>query len=71
LLNAAEAPGFDLLLTTDKNMGYQQDLAGRRIAELVLGQQQWTLLRPRVQRVVEALQTATPDSFIDVEIPTQ
>jgi len=26
LLNAAEAAAFDLLLTTDKNIGYQQNL---------------------------------------------
>ena len=32
LLTAAEAAGFDLLLTTDKNMRHQQNLAGRRIA---------------------------------------
>jgi hypothetical protein len=37
LLTAAEAAGFDLLLTTDKNICYQQNLAGRRIAIVVLG----------------------------------
>jgi hypothetical protein len=55
LLGAAEADGFDVLLTTDKNMPYQQNLAGRRIAVVVLGQQQWPSLRPHVGRVVEAI----------------
>ena len=36
LLDAAEAAGFELLLTTDKNIRYQQNLAGRRIAIVVL-----------------------------------
>ena len=45
LLKVAEAAGFDLLLTTDKNMIYQQNLSGRKIAIVVLGQQQWPLLR--------------------------
>lgn len=38
LLDAAEAAGFDLLLTTDQNIRYQQNLAARRIAIVVLGQ---------------------------------
>jgi hypothetical protein len=37
LLVAAETNGFDVLLTTDKNMRYQQNLAGRKIAVVVLG----------------------------------
>src|ERR1022692_4703039 len=62
LLNAAEDAGFDILLTTDKNMRYQQNLAGRKIAVVVLGQQQWPRLRPHVQRVVEAVNAALPGS---------
>lgn len=41
LLAAAEQAGFDVFLTTDKNMRYQQNLANRRIAIVVLGAQQW------------------------------
>ena len=69
LLTAAEAGGFDLLLTTDKNMRYQQNLKGRMIAIVVLGQQQWPKLRPYVQRVVEAVDAATPGSLTEVDIP--
>src|SRR6202451_1389095 len=69
LLTAAEEAGFDLLLTTDKNMRYQQNLAGRKIAIMVLGRQQWPLLRPHIQRVVEAVNAATPGSYVEVDIP--
>jgi hypothetical protein len=69
LLAAAEQAGFDLLLTTDKNMRYQQNLARRKIAVVVLGRQQWPQLRPHVQRVVEAVNAAKPGSFTEVEIP--
>lgn len=69
LLTAAQLAGFELLLTTDKNMRYQQNLAGRKIAIVVLGQQQWPLLRPHVQRVVDAVNSATPGSYTDVDIP--
>jgi hypothetical protein len=69
LLSAAEQAGFDLLLTTDKNMRYQQNLAGRRIAIIILGKQQWPQLRPFVQLVVEAVNASTPGSCVEVEIP--
>ena len=69
LIGAAEAAGFDLLLTTDKNIRYQQNLTGRRIAFVVLGNQQWPILRLYVERVVAAVNTARPGSYAEVEIP--
>jgi predicted nuclease of predicted toxin-antitoxin system len=36
LLNVAEAAGFEVLVTTDKNLSYQQNLAARKIAIVVL-----------------------------------
>ena len=69
LLAAAEGAGFELLLTTDKNMSYQQNLQGRKIAFVVLGNQQWPVLQRYVERVVAAVDTATPGSFTEVEIP--
>jgi hypothetical protein len=41
LLDAAEAAGFDVLVTTDRNIRYQQRLTGRRIAIVVLGKSRW------------------------------
>ena len=46
LLKAAEEAGFDVLLTTDKNLLYQQDLTGRKIAIVVLGKGRWRLIKP-------------------------
>jgi hypothetical protein len=69
LIAAAEAAGFELLLTTDKNLRYQQNLTGRKIAFVVLGNQQWPILRLYVERVVAAVDAATPGSFAEVEIP--
>jgi hypothetical protein len=69
LLAAAEAEGFELLLTADKNLRYQQDLAGRKIAIVVLGNAQWPVLRRYVERVVAAVDAATPGSLTEVEIP--
>ncbi len=69
LIAAAETEGFEILLTTDKNMRYQQNLTGRKIAFVVLGNQQWPVLRRYVDRVVAALNAATPGSYCEVEIP--
>jgi hypothetical protein len=69
LIAAAEAAGFELLVTTDKNMRYQQDLKGRKIAFVVIGNQQWPTLRRYVERVVAAVNAATPGSYAEVDIP--
>jgi predicted nuclease of predicted toxin-antitoxin system len=71
LLAVAETDGFDVLLTTDKNMRYQQNLAGRKIAVVVLGQQQWPSLRPHVQLVVEAVNAVVPGSYSEINIPPE
>jgi len=58
------------VLTTDKNLRYQQNLAGRKIAVVVLGLQQWPQLRPYVQRVVEAVNAAVLGSYVEIDIPS-
>ena len=69
LLRAAEADGFDLLLTSDKNLPFQQSLKGRRFAVVVLGNPQWPLARLYVDSIVAAVNAATPGSCTVVEIP--
>jgi hypothetical protein len=69
LIAAAEAAGFDLLLTTDKNIRYQQNLKARNIAFVVIGNQQWPTLRRHVEKVVAAVNAATPGSYAEVDIP--
>lgn len=69
LLTAAEFAGFVVFVTTDKNIRYQQNLARRRIAIVIIGYARWPGLEPHVDRVVAAVDEATPGSFIEVEIP--
>ncbi len=69
LLKLAEEAGFGLLLTTDKNIRYQQNLAGRKISIVVLGNSTWRYVRLRLDRIVEATNAATPGSYIEVPIP--
>lgn len=69
LLSKAEAAGFEVLVTTDKNISYQQNLTSRKIAIVVLGKGRWTLIKRHVAEVVEAVNAATPGSFTEVAIP--
>jgi hypothetical protein len=69
LLTTAEAAGFELLLTTDKNIRYQQNLKGRKIAIVVLGNSAWRMVRKHLERVAAAVNAATPGSYAEVEIP--
>jgi hypothetical protein len=71
LLAAAEAAGFDVFLTTDKNIRYQQNLSERKIAIVVLGEQQWPKLRPHVRLVAEAVNSAKPGKYIEVDLPPE
>jgi hypothetical protein len=69
LLNAAEAAGFDVLVTTDKNLHYQQNLRGRRIAIVILTTPRWPIVRLQIEKIAKAINAATPGSYIEVEIP--
>ncbi len=69
LLKLAEEAGFNLLLTTDKNVRYQQNLADRKISIVVLGQSPWWLVREHVDAIAAAVNAATPGSYAEVDIP--
>ena len=69
LLAKGEAAGFDVLVTADKKIRYQQNLTGRRIAIVVLGNSTWRILRQHLDRVAIAIDAVTPGSYAEVEIP--
>jgi len=69
LLRAAESAGFDVLLTTDKNLTFQQSLKDRRIAIVVLGNPQWPVAQLHVESIIAAVNAATPGSYVVVNIP--
>jgi hypothetical protein len=71
LLDAAQAAGFDVFVTTDRNIRYQQNLIGRRIAVVVLGRGRWRLIRGKLPEIAAAIVTATPGSLTEVEIPVE
>jgi hypothetical protein len=71
LLETAETAGFEVFITADKNIRYQQNLTRRKIAIITRGNAQGPVLRRYVDRVVAAVDAAVPGSYAEVEIPFQ
>lgn len=69
LLSVAAQAGFEVLITADKNIRYQQNLKERRIALIVLTQLRWRLVRNRLNEIAAAVKVAGAGSFAEVEIP--
>lgn len=69
LLAAAEDQAFAVLVTTDKNLRYQQNLTPRTIAIIVLGTTSWPRIRAAAETVAAALAAAVPGSYVEVPIP--
>ncbi|MGA2047678.1 MAG: hypothetical protein ABSG96_08290 [Terracidiphilus sp.] len=69
LIQKAEEAGFELLLSTDKNIRYQQNLTARKIALVVLGNSQWPVVRLHLEKIVAAVNSCEPGSYAEVEIP--
>ena len=69
LLSAAEAAGFEVFVTTDTNLRYQQNLAARRIAIVVLTSTSWPRIRAVTADVVAAVDQAASVRYAEVTIP--
>ena len=69
LLDAAESAHFDVLLTVDRGFSHQQNLAGRKIALLILVAPSNRLadLEPLVPAALAALDAIEPGSVVRVE----
>lgn len=68
LLAAAEEAGFELFITADQEISYQQNLTGRRIALLVLSTNNWAVVRERVQAIADAIETTIVGGYLFLDI---
>ena len=66
LLAAAQIE-FELFVTTDKNLRYQQNLSGRTLAIAVLSSSQWPVIAAHVESVVAQIDAVKPGEFVDVQ----
>jgi len=69
LLKTAEALAFDVLVTSDQNIRYQQNLTGRKLALVVLGSNIWPVVRNYGAAIAAKVDGATPGSYDFIEMP--
>lgn len=69
LLTQAEVEGFDVLITTDQNLRYQQNLADRNISVVVLLTTSWPQIKNNVAMVIEAIDNLHPNSYKEIDFP--
>ena len=66
LLTAAEAAGFEVMMTADKRSRYQQNLVGRRISVVVLSSNHRRTIRANAEPILQALGLIAEDSYQEV-----
>ncbi len=68
LLRAPEQEGFEILVTTDQNLKYQQSLANYRLAIVVLPTTSWPVIEKSANRVVDAIDGMKPGDYLEVRL---
>lgn len=68
LIAAAETAGFDVFVTTDRNLKYQQNLSGRKLAILVLCTTSWPKLQQSLGDIAQAVDHAQPASYAEITV---
>ena len=69
LIQRAEEEGYKVIVTTDQSMRYQQNLAGRKLAVVVLMATAWPRVRLRTAQIRTAIEEARPGELREVSIP--
>ncbi len=66
LLDNAEREGYELLITADQSMRYQQNLVRRQIAVIVLLSNRWPRVQLRIAEIRNALEGIDPGEVREV-----
>jgi len=70
LLDAAESEGFEVLLTGDQSLHYEQNLTGRRLAVISTSSVEWRIVKNHLPKILKAVDSAVPGSFQAVDCGT-
>jgi hypothetical protein len=68
LLAAAERDGFEVFVTGDRNIRFQQTLVGRQLALIVLGTNVWPVVRHHGEKIAQAVDQVRPGAYLEVAI---
>jgi glutamate racemase len=69
LLKLAEEGGFEVLVTTDQNLKYQQNLSNRKIAIVILSSTSWPRIQKVLKLVVDAVGGAQAGGYVEIFVP--
>ncbi len=69
LLAAAESAGFQVFVTADRNLRYQQNLANRSIAIIELPRNRLSLLISLTPAITQALTSIAPGGYLEIPMP--
>ena len=70
LLEAAQGDGFEVLVTGDRTLSYEQNLTGRRLAIVALSSIEWRIIEDYLPQIVAAVDSAAAGSFQEVNCGT-
>jgi len=68
LLRTAEESGYDLLITTDQNLRYQQNIGGRTLSILVLMSTSWPRIQLRLTEITSAIDRSHSSGYEEVPV---
>ena len=68
LLQAIEQDGYQLLISTDQNLRYQQNLADRQLAIIVLLSTSWLRIQLRIDDIQDAVERMTPGDYLEIPV---
>jgi glutamate racemase len=71
LLQQAEEEDFEVLVTTDQNLRYQQNLQERKIAIVVLMSTSWPKIQKNLTAVLESINAVKIGDYLEVAIPDE
>ena len=67
LLKRAEGV-FEVFLTADQQLKYQQNLKGRRLAILVLSTNRWPQVKAKTPEIIAAIQSLRPGDYLELAL---
>lgn len=63
LLGMAEKSGFQVLVTGDQSLSYEQNLSATRLAVVALSTNNWPIVKNYLSEILAAIDGAVPGSF--------
>ena len=68
MIQRAEEDGYEVIVTTDQSMRHQQNLAGRKLAIVVLMATAWPRVQHRTSEIRAAIEKVRPGELAEVPI---